>query len=390
MRPAAGSKADTDVARTELAARQYQLRTQLAELDQRQETARLRGDLAQVAAIEQQKSNLMRAAAETTEAERIQAETRVRAAQAQTARQGIALAQEAYSAQQKADQDLLKGAQARGAAAVASGRQTPRQALLGEGATLIESTSAREKDLAALMKMADATGSLTEKTRIYWPQWDEGIKAETQAEDILKRMAADAKKTADAFAAPFKQAFDGIGSSLETALNDRLFKRGTTVDIRRKLDQGVTGSLFSGAEGFASKGAASLLGAQGGKGLGDFFGDKALSLLGLGGGGATQAVAMMANTTALGLLTTAVGANTAALAVSAGASTAGGAASAAGGIGSIFSTIGSVAGLIAAPFTGGTSLALGGAASAVGSVAGNIAGGKYSAAASCRRRPPAG
>src|SRR5581483_3817321 len=181
----------------------------------------------------------------------------------------------------------------------------------------------------------------------------------TRVAEIQKKIADDAKKTADAWAEPFKRAIDQVGSGIEGALKGIITAR--TAQERGQAWQGLNKSIVgTGIDlggSLLSKGSAALLGAQNGQGIGDFLSGKLLGMLGLG----TQTPQIALQTTANALLAE-IAANTAATAVTSAAGSGTSALSAAGSLGGVASGANSLGlfGWIGSLFGGG-----GGASSAV-------------------------
>lgn len=87
----------------------------------------------------------------------------------------------------------------------------------------------------------------------------------------MREAAHEAAKTAKAWAEPFKQAFDKIGSGIETAITDALLRKGNK-DWGRQLYQSLVGDVVSGAGSVLSRGVtAALPGAKEGENLSTYF-----------------------------------------------------------------------------------------------------------------------
>lgn len=277
---AAGSKADAEVARTEEQARQYAIRTQLAQLEQQQDEARRRGDLATVAQIEAQKAAIVQANTAATAAEKIQAETRVRAAQAETAAQSFQFAEQAASAQQRANAEIEKGDAARRQAQVAGRELTPMQATQADIAEVQMLGAEEEAALAKLMQMADATGNLSERTRVYWQQWDLGVQIQQKVLSLQKQLADEAKKLTDEFAKPFKSALDSVSSSFENALTGLITRTTTWAKAWQEIDKAIIGAGVHLAGSVLNKVGGALLGGKPGEGVDDVIGNAASNWIG--------------------------------------------------------------------------------------------------------------
>lgn len=310
-----------DITQEQQSARLAQVQQQIVEAQRTNNTAR-------VIELERERAKIISSDVYSTATQGIEAQTRVIEAQIGANRKNFELSEQAYSAQARANADIVRGAGAK--AALGRPRVVSEIASTqAEIKALGEVTSREKESLRTLISMADAMGDNDAKLRVYWQQWDLGVKSETQALELLKKLGEESRKLADVWAKPFKQAIDSVGSSVEKTLKDLIFAQTSAqkTDAWRNLYKSITGAGIDLVGSIASKGVASMLGAQGGKGLGDFLGDKILGLLGLG-----QQSAQVANTAALTALTAAVSANTAALGVSSVTSTASAATSATGSV----------------------------------------------------------
>jgi hypothetical protein len=199
--------------------------------------------------------------------------------------------------------------------------------------------------------------------------------SDAASKEVRRQWDAAGEKAAESFAAPFRSAFDKLGSGLETALTDALTgQRGGWAKGIEQLRTGTISSAVGIVGGALSKTAAGPLGTLLGTsstdkegnslGVGDVLGNKLGDLLSSGfkdlfntGQQATQT----------GLLTT-IAANTSVMAASAGTSAATGGVSAAG---SLFGGAAGIGSLFGNLFGGGTSV--GGVASSVMSAASLVA-----------------
>jgi hypothetical protein len=284
-------------AKREFAQQDFQAKAALLD----QEEAKLRAQGQSTVGIEQQKFQLVLQNAESSAAARINAETRVQEAQTETARLSFTLAEEAAATQQKANDDTLKGVKARVDAQVAGRGQggqdfagtpffegvskqapvttaagvqvkTQAQGIQAEYDATIQLAGAEKAALANLMAMADATGNNIEQTKVYWQQWELGIKTQTQVVELQKQMADQAKQAADAFAKPFQQAFNSIGSSMESAISGLLLKTETRAKAFKEIYQSSVKAGIDLAGSVLSKVGGGLLGGAAGEGIGDVIG----------------------------------------------------------------------------------------------------------------------
>jgi hypothetical protein len=277
---AAGAKADTEVHKTEVAAQQYEIRTRLAQLDMQQDEARRRSDLATVAQIEQQKTAIIQANSSATAAEKIQAESRVRAAQLETAQQAFNLAEQGTAAQQHADADIEKGFAARQNALVTRGAITPQQGTSAQIAEVQQIAAAEQAALERLMAMADATSNLTERTRVYWQEWELGTQTQAKVLELQKQMTDEAKKLAEAYAQPFKQAMSSVSGSIESALTGVITRTTTLQKAWQDVDKAIISAGVHLAGSVLSKAAGGMLGGKPGEGIEDVLGNMASNWLG--------------------------------------------------------------------------------------------------------------
>ena len=223
-------------------------------------------------------------------------------------------------------------------ARVAGGQETEQRALALDMQYLDQLHAQERRRLQDMM--SDDRRAESEKKDLYIRLLALDEHYEEKKTEMARKAAAEAKKEDQKYAASLRQAFDGIGSSVERAFNSLVTRQTTYAKAMQSLWKGVTDSVLSGIEGIASKAAAgplaSLLGtkAKAGEGVGDVLGNWATSQIGgmFGLGNVSQTTSQVANTTALTANTTALAANTAALGTSAGASAAGAATSASGSI----------------------------------------------------------
>jgi hypothetical protein len=217
--------------------------------------------------------------------------------------------------------------------------------------------------------MANLAATKAQKLRAWEELATLDAKYTAQQSDNLKKIADDAKKTADAWAAPFKTAFDSAGSTFETAITGLIDRSKTLQQTWADIGKSATSAGISLAGSLASKAGGRLLGDLTGKGIGDVLGDKVLSMIpGLG----TKTIADTAGATASAPILSAAmvaGATAAAPILSAAMAAGGGGGAGAGGI---LSAVLGVASIAAAPFTGGLSLLGEGATAAEAGLAGSV------------------
>jgi len=205
----------------------------------------------------------------------------------------------------------------------------------------IEYTAQRSAEERARLEAALATdaATVTEKSASYAQLVDLSARYSAQLAQDQMRIAQAAQRLAEKIAQPFKKAFDGIGTSFETAVTDLLLHKGTTQNIGRQLYQSIVGQGVSLAGSTLSMAAAGALGGREGEGLGSYLSRQVAELIlhssllaGILGNTAETAVASSA-----GAATSAAG------------SVAGGSISAAGSVagGGLFSWVGGLLGFAA-------------------------------------------
>lgn len=256
--------------------------TSLAGIQQQIAQAQNVGNLARIVELEKQRAALVAADPYATQAQRIEAQTRVIEAQNAAMKHGFQDALESFHAQERIGQDLIRGAGAR--ASIASSRRGSgeRGAVLGaEASTLIEVYQSEQKSLMTLMEMANVTGDIREKTKIYWMEWDLGVKSQTQALELLKKMSDESKKIAEEWAKPFKTAFDKVGSDIEASLKGLLTGKMTRQQAFANIGSGLIGAGVDLGGSIASKVAAGFVpGSKPGEGVGDALGNLASNWIG--------------------------------------------------------------------------------------------------------------
>lgn len=241
----------------------------------------------------------------------------------------VAEMEQAAQATQRAGELIIRGIEAQNLARTkmtGSQRLTPEQAYTSDAKTVMDQFAATKAAYDDIINSPSATADQVTKARE--SELEAALQAKTQIDQLNENIVESAQKTAQAWAAPFKTAIDQLGSTFESAL------KGLVTGKRVNVLQQLASSGIDLAGSLASKGTAALLGASGGQGLGEFLGNKALGLLGLGGNQGGQAALVASETalnTTIATLTTAVAANTAALTTAAGAATTSAGASLTGG-----------------------------------------------------------
>lgn len=256
-----------------------------------------------------------------------QARTELAGLRRQQIQQNFQLAEQGASAMRAANADIFRGFQAQQTESVRERNLAPLQALDVE---LAKSKELATENAAELYKLYAAATANTDRIKIYWELWHEGVRAAAEQQQLLSQRAQEVKSIVDKWVQPVKEAFDQIGSSIESSISGLLTGKKTWGDALKDIGDQAISSVVSGAGSIMSKLAArSLFGAQNGEGIGDALFNSISKSIGIGDllgvGGQT------ANTTALTANTAALVANAAALGGSAAASAAGGAASLAGG-----------------------------------------------------------
>src|SRR6202521_1235151 len=194
--------------------------------------------------------------------------------------------------------------------------------------------------------VATAAKTTEERQKAFEQSLQWAAKTNAAQEQFLKLQADQARAEAAKYAAPFIQAFDQIGSSFERSFGQLLMRQTTCAKAWQQIYQTAVSSILTMVESVGSKAAAGplakLLGmgqAAAGAGIGDVLGSWVGKQLFGAVGDVAHDTALLANTTALGVLTAALGGAAASSIAAAGAATsaagsvAGGGISAAGRIG---------------------------------------------------------
>lgn len=261
--------------------------------------------------------------------------------------QVFSLATADASAQQRIDSLNLAAFTRNREAEVAAKTKTVSEAITADllyTAQLYEGERARLENI-----MQNIATTKAQRTKMYEDLAILGARFDAQQASLREKAAAENRRIAEAWAAPFKRAFDQVGSSIESSLASLLDRSRTMAQIWADIAKSTTSAGVGLIGSLASKGAASALGAKSGEGLGDYLGTQLLAAIGLG------------SPTQTGLLIE-IAANTGIMAAASGTSAVTGAASAAGSAGGLLSGLTTAAkwglALFAAPETGGASLAL--------------------------------
>lgn len=265
-----------------------------------------------------------------------QAQSELAGLQRQERQDTVAQAQDRLNTLRTTGQLEIQQVAAQEGLRVAQRLESQQQALAKEAAAT-DAFYQKQRDAAqALVETAEAAGLSArevEKFKDAVKQID--TQRATSALQFATRDAEANKALVDKWVAPVKDAFNQIGSTIESSISGILTRRTTWAQGLRNIQDSMISGAVSATSGVLSKLGAKALGAEQGEGIGEFLGGKLLNSLGIGDllgiGGQS------ANTAALAANTAAIAANTAALGVSAGASGLGGTASLVGGGGGIFS-----------------------------------------------------
>jgi hypothetical protein len=145
----------------------------------------------------------------------------------------------------------------------------------------IEYTAQRSAEERARLEavLASDAATLSEKSASYAQLADLSARYSAQLAQDQMRIAQAAQRVAEKIAQPFKKAFDGIGTSFETAVTDLLLHKGTTQNIGRQLYQSIVGQGVSLAGSTLSMAAAGALGGREGEGLGSYLSRQVAELI---------------------------------------------------------------------------------------------------------------
>jgi hypothetical protein len=132
--------------------------------------------------------------------------------------QNFQLAEQGAAAQRRANQDILRGYVAQQDEAVKLRQLDPFAALSN---TAAEASRLASENAAKLDELMGAARSVADMTKVYWEQWGEGIRAATEQQEILKKIAEETKAVTDKWTQPFVSALDNLGSTV-TFLCERI------------------------------------------------------------------------------------------------------------------------------------------------------------------------
>jgi hypothetical protein len=113
-----------------------------------------------------------------------------------------------------------------------------------------------------------------DQLRAYEARLVASARYEAQKASLQEKAAAAQQKLTAAWAAPFKTAFDQIGSSFESAITGLLDRSKTLAQTWTDIANSITKAAISLAGSVLSKVAGGLLGGKPGEGIGDVLGNK--------------------------------------------------------------------------------------------------------------------
>ena len=206
------------------------------------------------------------------------AQRQLTALQREASVQRFQLAEQDAAAQRQSDNQTLAGFRAVQEIKLALHQQTAREGI-GAEITLAQQLYEQERtSLSALKDMAKASGNVAEQAKVERQERSLSYEWLTKILDLQKKLADDAKKTAEAWAQPFRQAVSSIGSDMEKTITDLVLNRGTSKDIWKNAYQSAVGGAINLGGSLLSKAGGYLLGDRTGKGLTDVLGDKLMGL----------------------------------------------------------------------------------------------------------------
>jgi len=200
--------------------------------------------------------------------------------------------------------------------------------------------------------MENEAAGIGERLSVYRQLLDAGTRYSTQLAEDQRRLADAARREADRFAQPFRQAFDEIGTGFRSAaiglIEGTQGWRGAALQAAQSVERGFVGMLGSVASKAAAAPLGSLLGvgAASGEGVSDVLGNAFGKWIFGAPQQVAQGAALTANTAALAANTSAVATLAASLGAAAGIGAAAGtaeigaAASGGGILGGLFGLLG--------------------------------------------------
>lgn len=174
----------------------------------------------------------------------------------QQGQQGFQLSEQGAASMRSANADIFRGFQATQETLVRIGQMSPMDALnnsLAESKLLAGQNATQLQDL-----MSNAT-ALTDRTRIYWAQWAEGTRAQTEAQQLLKQKAEETRAAAERWAEPLKSAFGNVTSTLQSSIGGLLDHSKSIAQVEGDLARSAAGGLVNIAGSTASKVGAGAL-----------------------------------------------------------------------------------------------------------------------------------
>jgi hypothetical protein len=256
----------------------YTQQSTMAQLQQREAAARARDDLAEIVNIRKEELAIIQADPYKSAAEKIAAQTRLQQAQNDVLKEQVRLNQESYAGQSKAAADILRGFEADiqkrpGISKVDAYKYDIQEVERLNGA--LSEVLKKEMDAAdAVYGIADATKGSVEQTRIWWQQWDLGIKKTTEVEQLLEKMRTAQEAITKKWAEPWTKAFDSVASALENAITGVLSKKTTWKQAEGQVATAIGEGLLKAFASTASKALAkTLFDNTAGEGLDKVFGD---------------------------------------------------------------------------------------------------------------------
>jgi hypothetical protein len=311
---AADAKSQTELLAVET--QQWNLAKELSQQDQqallaglkKQETeARGREDLAKVVELRKQEQAIISASPYSTEAQKIEAGTQLLQAQIELRKQGVQLSEEAVSAQQKANTDILRTFEAQMQSGVKKGFPTAaggttkitEQQAYGFGIQEAKILEDQDKSrLDTLMKQADAIYGVAEatkgsvaQTKIYWEEWQLGVGTMTKIAELTEKVDAANAKAAEKSKAAWNTFFSSVDSAANKFFENAITKSQTFQKSVQELGKSLLSDAFKLGSDVIGRTITTSITGQAGKSMAEFLGDKASSLFTSAAGSATGTAA---------------------------------------------------------------------------------------------------
>jgi hypothetical protein len=271
--------AETDLEQKKRALKDQSLALDLARIDE--ELAKTTDAAKKVPLLQQKVSVATAAGASVMEIQGLQ--TALSAGQRAATQESYSQSAAGVSAMIGARGDQFRGFQAQQAVGVREQTITPIEALNAE---LAKSKELADENAASLHELYGAVTNNTDRVKVWWEMWREGMRASTEQQQLLAQKAQATKQLQDTWSEPIRTAFTSVESSLKSSASGLLTGSTTWAKALKSVTDSMISGLVDSITGSLSKSLAKGLGAKAGEGLFSFLGDKLAGSLFSGGAGA--------------------------------------------------------------------------------------------------------